>query len=95
MRFTVEVEGVPVEKHEPISGEVFTFQPLQVYGDWATDGPLEMRRVIVRGRILGFPSEHYLSRDYVLHLPPDPENAIWPLAPQWVFEALKEAGVEY
>lgn len=84
----IAVEGAPV------TGETYMFWPETITGDWTNETKPEYRRVTVHGGMLD--NERIkLSNEYALHTPPGDLQPIWKLAPEWVFEALREAGVEY
>lgn len=89
------VEDAPVMMTEGSPGDHYKIRPESISGDWSEDTPSYLRRVTVRGRVLNILSEAHLSREFALHEPPEDWETMWPLAPEWVFEALKEAGVEY
>jgi hypothetical protein len=90
----LEVEDAPVMTTEGMPGEVYKIRPETIHGDWFEDGYLPARCVTVRGRVMNILSEAHLTKEFALHEGPS-GDWIWPMAPEWVFEALREAGVEY
>lgn len=97
LSFTLEVEGAPAMEVSGLTlnkDRTFKVQPRSILGTWTSDTRPEMRVITIRG-LLGGEAGHPVSREFALHLPPNGWKPVWELAPEWVFEALKKAGVEY